>query len=137
VNRKRLLDSFALLAYLNQEQGYARVKNHLASAQKSGNRLLMNEINIGEVYYILSRKRGRGKADYFLETLLPGLPITLITNDLKKIIEAARLKAEYPLSFADCFALSTAESEKAALITGDPEFQKVASRVEIEWILPY
>jgi PIN domain nuclease of toxin-antitoxin system len=59
VNRKRLLDSFALLAYLNQETGFAKVRDILAKAQKSGIHVLMNEINVGETYYILYRKRGR------------------------------------------------------------------------------
>jgi predicted nucleic acid-binding protein len=135
VNRKRLLDSFALLAYLNQENGFEIVKSVLAKAQKSGIFLVMNEINIGESYYILFRKRGREKADYFLENILPGLPITTVSNDFQQVIDAARLKAEYSLSFADCFAVATARREEAMIMTGDPEFKKIGHLVEIEWIL--
>ena len=135
MNRKRLLDSFALLAYLNQENGFAIIKSVLAKAQKSGIFLVMNEINIGESYYILFRKRGRGKADYFLENILPGLPITSVSNDLQQVIDAARIKAEYSLSFADCFAVATARREEAMIMTGDPEFKKIGHLVEIEWIL--
>jgi predicted nucleic acid-binding protein len=135
VNRKRLLDSFALLAYLNQESGFESIKNTLAKAQKSGIFLVMNEMNIGESYYILCRKRGREKADYFLENILPGLPITAISNNFQQVIDAARLKAEYSLSFADCFAVATACREEATVMTGDPEFKKIEHLVEIEWIL--
>jgi len=135
VNRKRLLDSFALLAYLNQENGFEIIKSVLAKAQKSGIFLVMNEINIGESYDILFRKRGREKADYFLENILPGLPITAVSNDLQQVINAARLKAEYSLSFADCFAVVTAHRESATIMTGDPEFKKIEHLVEIEWIL--
>jgi ribonuclease VapC len=135
VNRKRLLDSFALLAYLNQENGFEIVKSVLAKAQKSGIFLVMNEINIGESYYILFRKRGREKADYFLENILPGLPITTVSNDFQQVIDAARLKAEYSLSFVDCFAVATARREEAMIMTGDPEFKKIEHLVEIEWIL--
>ena len=135
MNRKRLLDSFALLAYLNQENGFEIVKSVLAKAQKSGIFLVMNEINIGESYYILFRKRGREKADYFLENILPGLPITTVSNDFQQVIDAARLKAEYSLSFADCFAVATARREEAMIMTGDPEFKKIGHLVEIEWIL--
>lgn len=35
VNRKKLLDSFALLAYLNKEPGFGKVRDALANAQKS------------------------------------------------------------------------------------------------------
>ena len=135
MNRKRLLDSFALLAYLNQENGFAIIKSVLAKAQKSGIFLVMNEINIGESYYILFRKRGREKADYFLENILPGLPITTVSNDFQQVIDAARIKGEYSLSFADCFAVATARREEAMIMTGDPEFKKIGHLVEIEWIL--
>ena len=136
MNQKRLLDSFALLAYLNQEKGFEIIKNALAKAQKSGFLLVMNEINIGESYYILFRKRGKQKADYFLENILPALPITAVPNDFQQVIDAARIKAEYSLSFADCFAVVTAQREEAKIMTGDPEFKKIEHLVEIEWVLP-
>jgi len=49
-------------------------------------------------------------------------------------MEAARLKATYPLSFADCFAAATAIRERAALVTGDPEFKKLGKAVTIDWV---
>ena len=36
MNRKKLLDSFALLAYLNKEPDFEKVKDALAKAQESG-----------------------------------------------------------------------------------------------------
>ena len=48
VNKKRLLDSYALLAYLNKEAGFEMVRNILNMAQDSGHFILMNEINVGE-----------------------------------------------------------------------------------------
>jgi len=134
VSRKRLLDSYALLAYLNKEAGFEKVKTHLAIAQESGNFITMNEINIGETYYILHRKRGAEKADYFIETVLEGLPILRIPNDFDAIIASARIKAEHSLSFADCFTVVSAQREDAVVITGDPEFKKVEKLIEIEWI---
>ena len=35
MKRKRLLDSYALLAYLNKENGFEKVRKVLANAQKS------------------------------------------------------------------------------------------------------
>lgn len=34
---------------------------------------------------------------------------------------AATLKAEHPMALADCFAVALAASERAVLLTGDPE----------------
>jgi ribonuclease VapC len=59
-------------------------------------------------------------------TLLP------IPNHL--IFHAAEYKAQYVLSYADCFALASAVEYKATLLTGDPEFKKVEHLVDIIWI---
>lgn len=143
MKKKRVLDSFALLAYLNGEAAVEQVRKLLVEAQRTrlsekstqkGELLLMNEINLGETYYILSRARGVEKADYFLETILPGLPITVVTNSFEDIITAARIKAGYTLSFADCFAVMTAQQHKAAVVTGDPEFKTIEHLVTVEWL---
>ena len=134
MKRKRLLDSFAMIAYLNKEKGFEAVRKALSEAQKSGNPVLMNEINAGEVYYILFRKRGPENADYLMETILTSLPILMVSNVFEDVINAARIKAEHPLSFADCFAVDTARKNDAVIMTGDPEFKKVEQLVEIEWL---
>jgi len=134
VKRKRLLDSYALLAYLNKEDGFEKVCNVLANAQKSGISVLMNELNVGETYYILYRNRGHGQAEYFLDTVLAGLPISMISNDFNAVISASKLKARHALSFADCFAVATAQRENAVILTGDPEFKNVDKIVNIDWL---
>jgi len=134
VSRRRLLDSFALLSYLNKEIGFEKVREALAEAQASDGSLLMNEINVGETYYILHRQRGEQEAGYFLDTVLVGLPILLVQNDFQGVIDAARIKAEYPLSFGDCFAVATARRESAIILTGDPEFKKIEHLAKIEWL---
>lgn len=94
----------------------------------------MNAINVGEVYYILARGRGREQAEYFIHTILPQLPIEIVSDGVEAVIEAARIKASFPIAYADCFAVATAREKGAALLTGDPEFEAVASLVTIEWI---
>jgi ribonuclease VapC len=134
VKRKRLLDSYALLAYLNKEDGFEKVCTVLAYAQKSTLTVLMNELNVAETYYILYRKRGHERAEYFMETVLAGLPISMIPNDFNAVISAAKIKAGHALSFADCFAVATAQRENAVILTGDPEFKNVEKLVEIDWL---
>jgi predicted nucleic acid-binding protein len=135
VKKKRLLDSFALLAYLNKEDGFESVRSALADAQKSTFPVLMNEINVGETYYIIDRKRGHEQAEYFLGPVLTGLPISVISNDFNAVISAAKIKARHAISFADCFAVATAQRENAVILTGDPEFKKAAKLVEIDWLI--
>ena len=134
MKKKRLLDSFALLAYLNQEDGFDKVRRLLADAQKSSLPVLMNEMNVGETYYIIHRKRGHEQAEYFLGPILTGLPISVISNDFNAVISAAKIKAQHAISFADCFAVATAQRENAVILTSDPEFKNVAKLVEIDWL---
>jgi ribonuclease VapC len=134
VSLRKLLDSFALLSYLNREEGFEKVREALAEEQASNGSVLMNEVNVGETYYILHRQRGVQEAEYFLDTVLVGLPIRLVQNDFQDVIDAARIKAEYPLAFADCFAVATAIRENAIILTGDPEFKKIGHLAKIEWL---
>jgi ribonuclease VapC len=131
VNRKRVLDSYALLAYLKKEDKYERIKRLLSSKDTI---LFMNEINLGECFYILARERTVDKAEYFIHSVLPSLPIKKISNTFQDIIEAAKIKAKHPLSYADCFVIQTSLRESAPLITGDPEFKKADKLVQIEWL---
>ncbi len=94
----------------------------------------MNDINIGETFYILARERGLDKAEYFINAILPNLPIIKIGNAFSEVMEAAKIRAQYPISYADCFAVATAIREKAVIITGDPDFKHVEKIVEIDWL---
>lgn len=131
MKKKKLLDSFALLAYLNKENNFDKVKSLFLSEDVI---LLINEINIGETFYILIRERGTEKAEYFINTIFPSLSITPITNVFSDVLEASRIKAKHPISYADCFAVATALKENASIVTGDPEFKKVQDIVEIDWL---
>jgi len=131
VKKKKVLDSYALLAFLEKEGAYARIQDLLATEDAP---VFMNAVNVGEVFYILSRQRGDRAAEYFLSVILPGLPISVLDNSFDNVIAAARLKAKHALSFADCFAAATAIRENAVLVTGDPEFRKLGKAVTVEWI---
>ena len=131
MKKKVVLDSFALLGYLEQEKGSQKVKDLFSSDKVI---ILMNDINIGETFYILAKKRSLEKAEYFLTVILPSLPITNIGNTLQDVIHAGKIKALYPVSFADCFAVITAIKEKATIVTGDPDFKHIEKLVSIEWI---
>ncbi len=131
MKKKSVLDAYALLAYLTKENGHARVKDLLASKDTD---IVINSINLGEVFYILARARSIRAAEHFLSGILPSLPITVLENSVQDVIAAARIKAKYALSFADCFAAATAIREGAPLVTGDLEFKKVGKALDIDWL---
>ncbi|MGZ5468892.1 MAG: PIN domain-containing protein [Candidatus Aminicenantales bacterium] len=127
---RNVLDAYALLAYLEGEGGAV----HVSELMDGASELLMNAINVGEVFYIAARTRGLGAAEHFLNVILPSLPITVLDNSFEDVIEAARLKAAHAVSLADCFAAATAIRERGTLVTGDREFEKFGRTLEINWI---
>jgi uncharacterized protein len=131
--KPRVLDSHAILAFLGKEKGFEKVESLLRKAAAGEDPALMNEVNVGEVYYMTAKKRSPELAEDFLSRL-PGLPITLISNPLSTVIEAARIKARFPVSYADAFAAATALLEGAAVVTGDPEFASLEGLIQIEWL---
>ena len=130
---RRLLDSYAILAFLNDEEGAEPVARLLQEAAQDGTRLLVNEINVGEAYYIVAKHRSEDAAEQVL-LHLDRLPLELVSNDFDAVMEAARMKARFPLSYADAFALATAVRFRARLVTGDPEFEAAEDLVEVEWL---
>ena len=66
--------------------------------------------------------------------MIRSLPIVLISNSFDSVIQSAKIKAEYPISYADSFAVSTAIREKSTVITGDPDFKRVEHLITVEWL---
>ena len=133
MKKRSLLDSFAMLAFLNRESGSEKVKSLLQAARRSKEPLLMNEINIGEVYYMTAKDRSLDQAEDFLHRL-ETLPIQAVANSFAAVLEAAKLKARFSISYADAFAVGTALRENAVVVTGDPEFRQVEHLVKIDWL---
>jgi ribonuclease VapC len=105
----------------------------LREAKRGKRHIIMNQINAGEVYYEVAKRNLAGDFDRFWNSFLM-LPIEFINNDFDLVIEAAKIKSQYTISYADCFAVATAIKENASILTGDPEFKKVQKIVKIEWL---
>jgi len=129
-----VLDSYALLAYLSDEPGAARLQELLALASEGRCRLCLCLINLGEVLYITERHRGLDKAHSVL-ALLESLPLELLEATRDLVLEAAHIKAAHPLSYADAFVVAAARRLQAVILTGDPEFAFVQHIVSVEWLV--
>jgi ribonuclease VapC len=131
--KRFVFDAHAILKWSQQESGYRKVKSILTACRGKSTVGYMNRINLGEVYYIMIRAAGIDRAREFLENFLR-IPINLVLPDSDLIWKASEIKAEYALSYADCFAAATALINDAAVLTGDPEFKKVRKIIEVEWV---
>ena len=131
--KKLLFDSHAILKWTQKEQGYKKVKSFIVACRDKSMTGYINQINLGEVYYKSIRAVGIDRAKNFLENFLR-LPINIILPDSELIWKASEIKAEHPISYADCFAAATAIKYNATILTGDPEFKKVEKIVAVEWV---
>jgi predicted nucleic acid-binding protein len=131
--RAFVLDTFALLAYLRDEQAGARIEKVLEDAKKEKCRLFVSIISLGELLYITERRGGAPRAQDVL-ALVRQLPLEILPADEQAVFAAAHIKANYTLSYADAFAVAAAIREGAVVLTGDPEFETVESIVEVEWL---
>jgi len=131
--RPFIFDSHALLKFFQKEKGYEKVAHLLQEIRKTGATKYINAINLGEIIYSTKKEFGDQKK---LEVLanIERLNFTILPIPNHLIFQAAEYKAQYALSYADCFALASAVEHKAMLVTGDPEFKKVEHLVDIVWI---
>ncbi len=126
-----VLDSYALLAFLEGGKGHKRVRELVEKALDGRCLLFLSIVNLGEVLYITERERGLPKAQ---ETLarIDELPIEIVEANRSQTLTAAHIKAKWPIAYADAFAVALAKLEEAAIVTSDPEFKKL----EAAYVIP-
>ena len=128
-----LFDSYALLAFFQGERGAETVLEFLKKTKNNGIEPLICVINLGEILYLTKRRFGDSKKIEILGRIHQlSFNIIPATNDL--VFQAAEIKADYPISYADSFAVAWARNQSAEIVTGDPDFKKVAHLVKIHWI---
>lgn len=110
-----VLDSWAVLRYLEDDGPAAEEVAGLLERDRP----LMSWINLGEVYDVLRRAHGEDEAMETVRDLR--LEVDARLPDQGDVLDAARIKADHPMSYADAFAAALAVAHGSELWTGDPE----------------
>jgi len=126
-----ILDACALLAFLNDEEGAEKIENLLNQSAASDISVYMNIINLFEVYYGELRDKGAEIAQIVLD-MIQHYSIKIIDTITEQVFrEAARLKAAYKMSIADCIGLATAIDLSGQFVSSDHhELDVVASNLQ-------
>jgi len=128
-----LFDSHALLVFFQNETGANIVYEILQKSREEHIDRLICVINLGEIVYITKRMFGDQKKIEILGRIHQlGFKVLPVPDTL--VYQAAEIKAEYPISYADCLVIASAQEHNATIVTGDPEFKNVDHLVKIEWI---
>ncbi len=109
-----VLDSWALLAYLKDEDPADRIESAWLEEGAT-----ICSVNLGEVLYI--RMRGDGEDSAVADVDRVRRRLDVVDPDWPLVSEAARIKAHGGLAYADAFCVATARRADAPLWTGDPE----------------
>ena len=128
-----VLDSFALLALFRDESGADAVENLIRSTRRGEAHLAIATVNLGEVAYRTEREFSFERVQDVLGKVVE-FQIDVVDVDRSLALMAARYKATYKMSYADCIATALAQRLEAHLVTGDPDFQQVGHLVNVEWL---
>jgi len=109
------------------------VQRLMKDAEKERAIVCMCIINLGEVIYIIEREQGLSKAHEVLAAIQK-LPIEIVPADNQTVLDAAHIKANHALSYADAFAVVCAQRLGAIILTGDKEFESVEQLIHIAWL---
>jgi len=131
----KVLDSWALLAFFEDEPAAEEVEKLLAKADQGTHKLLLSVVNWGEVYYNIMRRASPAAAEQKVKEMAI-MPIELVPveTDLHLVRQAAIYKATGKLVYADAFAAALARLRNAELVTGDPDFKAVEGEIKIGWL---
>jgi predicted nucleic acid-binding protein len=110
-----VLDSWSVIRYLEDRGPAAEDVGGLLASEHP----IMSWINLGEIFYVIRRAAGEDAAASTIRDLRRAVVAEL--PNASRVVEAARIKADHPMTYADAFAAATAIAHDATLWTGDPE----------------
>jgi predicted nucleic acid-binding protein len=124
-----VLDSYALISYLDREEGYKEVAKLFEECVAKNREVFVCIVNWGEVIYHALRVGG-DKGGQLAEDAMRALPIQLVEANKDLTLQTARLKAVNKMSYGDCYAAALAIKKKCEIATGDKEFKQVEGSVK-------
>ena len=118
----KVLDSWALIAFFEDEPAAETVEKILEQAAADRHKLLISVVNWGEVYYNVMRKVSQEAAEQKIKEIA-AMPVEIVGVDADLTKQAAIYKATKKMSYADCFGAALAKIKNAEFVTGDPGIQ--------------
>lgn len=133
LSRRFVLDSFALLALVQDEPGAQMVEDLIIAEDTE---IFIGSVNLGEVLYVVQRHFGEQAAVHVEKRIFDTPKVKVVEASWARVKSAASLKAGGGVSYADCFGAALAEEMDAVLVTSDPEFRRLESegKTRVAWL---
>jgi PIN domain nuclease of toxin-antitoxin system len=129
-----VLDSSAILRYIDNEPGADRVWEILASCIANRSEIYISAIQWGEVAGKLRERLGPASGTSVIMNLMPS-EAEIVAATAQRAIRAATLRVDRKLADAHGFAMDLAlESTDRILVTADYGFKAVEDLAKIEFL---
>ncbi len=123
-----VLDTSAIAAFTDQEEGAVEVERLLDAARRDECQIEVCAISLMELYYIALQEKGEDEATKLI-ALVKAWPVRWIYPDERTLLQAGKIKANYRLSVADAIIAAVAKLRQAKLVHKDPELAALATEV--------
>jgi predicted nucleic acid-binding protein len=129
-----VLDASAILRYLDDEPGAARVAELIEEHLSGRCEVLLSAVHWGEVAGVTCKVHGRSVMDLVLSRLEAfGLQVIPAAGD--RAVRAALLKVKTGVPYVDAFGLElTSELGESVFVTADFDFKPAVREVKIEFL---
>jgi len=129
-----VLDSSALLRFVDDEGGADRVEQILSACAGRHAELRISAVQWGEVAGWVRKRLGDAGQLRVLSGILPS-EANIVAASADRAVRAANLKVDRSMGYADAFALELAmDSPGCILVTADYGFKSVADLAQIEFL---
>jgi predicted nucleic acid-binding protein len=129
-----VLDSSALIRYLDKEPGFHRVRSILRDCVEGRVEARISAVQWGEIAGNLRKRFGPARQSHVLGSLVSS-DINVVPATAECAVRAATLKVAHNVAYADAFALDLAMSSRDhVLLTADFGFKRVEELARIEFL---
>lgn len=130
-----VLDTSALLTYIEDEEGSENVEELLVKAEKGNAEIYIAFVSLTEVYYITIQEKDEIEALERIK-LIQSLSVKLVESYENLNLAAGKLKSANRISLADSYIAALCQEYQGILVHKDPEFEKLSPSIK-EYKLPY
>ena len=129
-----VLDSSAIIRYIDKEAGEDRVRAILQAVAANHADVCIPAVQWGEIAGNLRKRFGASAQQRILERLVQ-LELEIVPASAERAVRAAELRVDRNIAYADAFALDLAmDSADHVLVTADYDFKAVNDLVRVEFL---
>ena len=129
-----VLDSSAVLRYLDREAGFGRVREIFRVCASTSSEMLISAVQWGEIAAVRRRQYGPLEQMRVLRDLAQ-FDFQIVAANAERAVQAAGIRVDYKMGSADSYAVElTLDSPESVLVTADYDFKLVQDLIRIEFL---